>query len=51
MSMLAGEFVVRVASDPADLDQVRALWREYWKSKSFPGVYACDGGALADTRR
>jgi GNAT superfamily N-acetyltransferase len=57
---IPSEFIVRIASDAADVDQVRALWREYWKSiglpdefqgfgeelKGLPGVYARDGGAL-----
>jgi putative acetyltransferase len=56
----SGYLVVRTAESSGDLDAVRELWREYWKSidlpdefqgfgeelKGLPGAYGADGGAL-----
>jgi len=52
--------IVQIAKDPPEVEAVRELWREYWKSmglpddfqdfgeelKSLPGVYGADDGAL-----
>ena len=55
-----GPVVVRIAEGSSDLEAVRDLWKEYWRSldlpddfqdfgeelKGLPGVYAQEGGAL-----
>jgi GNAT superfamily N-acetyltransferase len=57
---MRADFVVRIVEGPADLEAVRELWREYWRSidlpddfqgfgeelNGLPGAYGADGGAL-----
>ena len=57
---MRGASEVRTAESAGDVDSVRELWREYWKSiglrdefqgfgeelKGLPGLYGAEGGAL-----